>query len=726
MLRNAPFVPFEGPASSGDAAMQRQWRKLLRLSSLADASERFLVASGFDRGPWIAVAFLAGIASWFMLDGPSEWISAFLALLVIALLARLCWQERDDRQAILLAVNALTATMVLGLAVVWARSELVGAEPIDRPAFVRIEGRVLERVEQPAQDRVRLVLATREPGTGRAIKVRLNVERKLDRAELAEGALIGVNARLMPPAPPALPGAYNFARAAWFDGLAATGSATGDLRIIERGEAKSSIAQVQRRLSAHVRSRLDGTPGAIASALASGDRGAIAKEDEEAMRSAGLTHLLSISGLHVSALVGAVYFLAIRLLALWPWLALRVRLPLVAAGAGALAGVGYTLLTGSEVPTIRSCIGALLVLGALALGREPLSLRMLAVAVIMVLLLWPEALVSPGFQMSFASVLAIISLHASRLSTSFLAHREHESGLSRMGRRAVMLLVTGVVIELALTPIALFHFHRAGVYGAMANVLAIPLVTFATMPLVALALLLDLFGIGDAAWWLVGKSIELLLWLAHWVASQPGAVRSLPAMSGTVFSLFMAGGLWLALWRGGVRLAALPVIILASIAAMATPQPDILVMADGAQVGVVDEEGSVISLRDSSSGFVRDNLMELSGSMVEPVLISTSPKARCSADFCSVTLVRQGRPWHILMARNRMRVEERALHAACERSDIVIAARWLPQSCKPRWLKLDRDYLSREGGVAISLAAQSVRTVAQGEGRHGWWRPQVR
>src|SRR5690606_1183062 len=201
-----------------------------------------------------------------------------------------------------------------------------------------------------------------------------------DDPALAEGALVRFAARLMPPAPPMLPGGYDFARTAWFAGLAATGGTTGEIDVLEPGEGGSSIASLQRRLSQHVRARLGGSPGAIAAAFASGDRGAIGPADEAAMRDAGLTHLLSISGLHVSAVVAAGYLLAIRLLALWPWLALRVRLPLVAAAIAALAGVGYTLLTGAQVPTVRSCIGALLVLGALALGREPLSMRMVAVA----------------------------------------------------------------------------------------------------------------------------------------------------------------------------------------------------------------------------------------------------------------------------------------------------------------------------------------------------------
>jgi competence protein ComEC len=113
----------------------------------------------------------------------------------------------------------------------------------------------------------------------------------------------------------------------------------GELEVLQSGTGGALLPSLQRRLSEHVRSRLDGSAGAIAAAFASGDRGAIAIADEEAMRDSGLTHCLSVSGLHVSAVVAAAYLLAIRLLALWPWLALRVRLPLVAAGAaGAFRG----------------------------------------------------------------------------------------------------------------------------------------------------------------------------------------------------------------------------------------------------------------------------------------------------------------------------------------------------------------------------------------------------
>ena len=351
--RQTPIVPL-GEETAADAALQQSpWRKRARLSSVGDSLDAALARAGFDRGPWLAIAFAAGIAGWFVLDGPAEWLLAASLPLLAAVGAVALWRGNEKRAHLLSALVAVGLLGAAGLGIAWTRSELVGAEPLARPVSTMIEGRVLERIEQPAEDRIRLVLAAREPVIGqpptpsglgpvewpRAVKVRVNVPLDQDRPDLTEGALVRLQARLMPPSPPMLPGGYDFARAAWFMGFAATGSVQGEVELLEPGDGGAPLAELQRRLSEHVRSRLEGTPGAIAAAFASGDRGAIGRADEEAMRDSGLTHLLSISGLHVSAVIAAAYLLAVKLLALWPWLALRVRLPLVAAGVAALAGV---------------------------------------------------------------------------------------------------------------------------------------------------------------------------------------------------------------------------------------------------------------------------------------------------------------------------------------------------------------------------------------------------
>ncbi len=481
-MRDVPIIPMgeepDGPMAAGDPP-PRPWQSARGLSSAAggagrllDAAERFLAEAGFDRAPWLAVVFAGGIAAWFVLPELWQWCAAMAGGAGAALAAWAIWPSgsaADERRANLrLAVVACGLVFALGVGVVWARSAIVGAEPIARPMVTLIEGRVLAREDQPAEGRLRLTLAMRDAEAGVARKVRINVPLAALEggipAGLGEGAVVRLRARLMPPAAPMLPGSYDFARAAWFKGLSATGTMVGPLAVTRPAPAGEGLESLQRMLSEHVRARVPGSPGTIAAAFASGDRGGISEADEAAMRDAGLTHLLSISGLHVSAVVATGYLVALRLLALWPALALRVRLPVVAAGAGALAGIGYTLLTGAEVPTVRSCLAALLVLGALVLGREALSLRMVAIAAGVVLLLWPESAIGPSFQMSFAAVLAIVALSGSAPVRAFLAPRE-EPWWARTGRRVVMLFVTGVVIELALMPIVLFTSTAPGSTG---------------------------------------------------------------------------------------------------------------------------------------------------------------------------------------------------------------------------------------------------------------------
>lgn len=704
---------------------QGPWNTKARLSRLLAQIERFLGHAGFDRAPWLVVAFGGGIVAWFALPTAWHWMGVVTLCLALAGTSWAAFDAQGGHPFVRQAVILMPLALAAGCLSVWARSELVGTEAIARPMVVAIEGRVIAREEQPAQARTRLLLATHIPERDEGVRVRLNVPAERDNPALVAGTVVALRARLMPPAPPMLPGGYNFARTAWFSGLAATGSLIGDIRIVRPGPGGTRLTRAKGALARHVQDRIEGSEGGIATALATGDRGAIAEPDAQAMRDAGLAHLLSISGLHVSAVIGAAYLIAIRLLALWPWLALRVRLPIVAAGAGALAGIAYTLLTGAQVPTVRSCIGALLVLAALALGRQALSLRMLAIAAFLVLLLWPESLVGPSFQMSFAAVLAIIALSGARPVRRFLAPRE-EGLPMRALRMFGMLLLTGVVIELALMPIGFYHFHRAGAYGALANIVAIPLTTMIIMPFEALALVLDIAGLGAPAWWVVERTTGAMLAMAHWIAERPGSVTILPAMGAGAYAAIVAGGLWLALWSGPIRFWGLVPAAIGTLSLILLEPPDLLVSGDGKHVGITSANGDdLLMLREARSDYVRDNLSELAGMTGQIRAIDSLPGVRCNGEFCALELERGGRTWRLLMSRGSEMVPERALVAACARVDIVISDRWLPYGCRPSTLKADRRLLSRTGGLTIDLDELRVETVAENEGQHGWWRPRV-
>jgi competence protein ComEC len=664
---------------------------------------------------------LAGIAAWFALPTRTDWQALLLFCGAIAILGFAVVPGRTGR-----ALGWLGLALALGCALVWARSALVASPRLERPVVAEFEASV-ERVEvQSAKQALRLTLSPYD----RALPPRVRVSIPQDQASpgLAEGARVAVRARLAPPPPMALPGTYDFSRQAWFAGIGAVGKSIGPVRTVAPGRP-AGAEWARERLRSHIAERLPGSAGGIAIALVTGDQNGVGEEDAEAMRRSGLAHLLSVSGLHIAAVVGFAMVLTLRLLALIPALALRFNLILVAAAAGAAAGIGYTILTGMQVPTVRSCVAALLILAGIALGRDALSMRLVAVGALIVLLFRPEAAAGASFQMSFAAATAIVALHSAKWARRWFSRRE-EDVVRRLARGILVLAVTGLAVEFALIPIALFHFHRAGLYGVAANIVAIPLTTFVVMPLEALALILDSIGAGGPLWWLADCSIGFLLWIAHVVAAAKGAVAALPSMPVWAFAAMVAGGLWICIWEHPARRYGLVLVALGAIGAALTPRPDLLVTGDGRHLAVVGQDGRPALLRPRTGDYVRDTLSEAAGFDGEPALLDEQSFGNCSKDACIAIIERDGRRWQLLATRSRNFLDWRSFMAACASSDLVVSDRRLPDACTPRWLKLDRPALERSGGLTIRIGSKPVvQSVAERVGDHPWgWaeRPSAR
>jgi len=290
-----------------------------------------------------------------------------------------------------------------------------------------------------------------------------------------------------------------------------------------------------------------------------------------------------------------------------------------------------------------------------------------------------------------------------------------------LGRNLAGMVLTGLAVEIALAPIALYHFHKAGLYGAVANIVAIPLTTFIIMPLEALALLFDIASWGGPFWSLAGMALRLLLALAHATASAPGALATLPSMPTSAFALMVTGGVWMLLWRTHWRrLGAIPLLI-GAMWALATPAPDLILTGDGRHLALRTPDGSYAILRARAGDYVRDLLSETAGSDTELTLIEDLADARCNRDICVADLNRGGRRWRVLATRSSLLVPVGNLARACADADIVISDRRLPRTCAPRWLKADRPLLARTGGMAILLGPRPrVDTVAERVGRHPW------
>ncbi|MCT8000667.1 ComEC family competence protein [Sphingomonas sanguinis] len=679
-------------------------------------AERWAEAERNQLPLWVPVMLGAGIACWFVLPDPRAWIGMVLGLAGIGLAA--VTLADGGRVSRMVAIAAFL--MSAGVLLAWARADSVRAAVLQHPAIATMVAEVEGMDRLAARRIVRLMLHPLEARDGRdrpivlPPRIRVSLHEEDAVAGLGAGARIRLRARLMPPAGPVAPGGHDFARAAWFQGIGATGRGFAPVGVMQPAPDTVGLRQ---RLSARITSRIAGSAGGIAAALATGDVGAIEDGDAEAMRRAGLAHLLSVSGLHITAVVGIVMVLTVRLLALWPWLALRVRLPLVGAAAGALAAIGYTWLTGAEVPTIRSCVAAMLVLAALALGREAMTLRLVAAGALIVLVFRPEALVGASFQLSFAAITAIVALHDHPAMRRWFG--PHPDWRWSMLRHLAALLVTGLVVEAALMPIAIFHFHKAGLYGAMANIIAIPWTTFVAMPLEMMALLLEPLGLGAPFWWMLERSLGLLLALAHHVAVMPGAVVALPVAPVWAFAAALGGGLWVALWRTGWRWSGMPILAMGFAVMLAAPAPDLIVTGDGRHVAVSTSKG-VALLRDRAGDYMRSTLSEMGGSDAEPQALADQPGARCGQDMCVTRIATGGRLWQVAATRSGYAVPWDDLIALCSRMDIVIADRRLPAACHPHWLKLDTPALRRTGGLAIRFDPPRVDMVRQPGDRHPW------
>jgi competence protein ComEC len=671
---------------------------------------------------WAPIFLGFGIIAWFVLPTQESWIAVMCFGGALSILG-LCIGRRHALGFALSIAGLLLAT---GCGLIWVRATYNASKVLTAPKMVRFEAIVLAVEPQIAREQVRLTLATHGNDTlPKRVRVNVGIEDwpQPDQSQaqtitqmITSGARISIRARLMPPPGPALPGSYDFARIAWFQGIGAVGRSVGTPVVLN---SAMTSAPIRTYLSQHIASRVDAGQSGIAIALVTGDQAQIADADQEAMRASGLAHLLSISGLHITAVVAAAMFLSLRLLALSEYLALRFRLPIISAGFGAAAGLGYTLLTGAQVPTVRSFLASLLILLGLVLGREALTLRLVATGALIILFLWPESIIGPSFQLSFAAITALVALHEWPW-VQRMTRRDEDRLPKRMAKAVLSLALTGIAVELALMPIALYHFHESGVYGAIANMIAIPLTTFVIMPAEALALLADSVGMGGIFWWVVEQGLAALLYLAHGVAAQPNSVVRLPEVPVWALALIVGGGLWILLWKTRMRLMGFPVFFMGILASIMTPQPDLLITGDGQHLAFRTDEGELAILRGRAGDYVRDTLAERAG--VEPELPDADwfNEAKCSPDVCLLTLNRGGRVWKIAATRSRHYLEWSVMTSICATHDIVISDRMLPKKCQPRWFKADRQSLKKTGGMAIALEAQKVTTMFNEGDDHPW------
>jgi len=578
---------------------------------------------------WLAIAFGTGVAIYFALPAePPIWIGAVAcAIGVVA-----CWLL-GGRDAVLAAGILLTA-LAAGFLAGEARTSQIEVRmlpaPLERALFVG----VIDQIELlPAGQRVTLRDVDIKGLPREATPQRIRIKTVVAQPDLRIGQKVGGVASLSAPAGPAVPGAFDFRRQAFFDELGATGFGFGRCKILkEPDEARANgvataiadrIGTTRSAIAQRIRSQLPDATGAIAIALTVGDQTALRTADLNAMRDSGLAHLLSISGLHIGIAAGLFYFGLRFALAFVPWIALRYPVKKWAAAFGILAAVLYAGLAGWTAPTERSLVMWGMAFLAIILDRSPISLQLVAWAAVLILMFQPDTLLGASFQMSFAAVFALVVVFE-WLGPWFAARRQAwgegaswDAKLFAIVGNALLwfsaTIATSFVASLATLPFALFHFDRLSVYGVFANAIAVPLTTFWIMPFAALSLILMPFGLDGWALQVMGWGCDLLLWVAHWVAGWPGAIAVLPAMPTFALIVVGAGVLWLGMARGRWRWLGAAAIMGAMASMWIVPRPDILIAPSGKLVAFRSPDGDLLLSSNRADRLVRDTWLRRNG-----------------------------------------------------------------------------------------------------------------
>ncbi len=691
---------------------------------LANAAERVRagIARQADRAfLWLVVAFGAGIALFFSWQNdPSVWITAGTCVAAIGL-----FPMRGRWPVLQFAALAVFA-FGLGHGAAQLRTTLVATPLLERESRPVVISGLVEGAEKRADNNRVVLTDVILPGithaqTPRRLRMTIPSSHGIPRV----GERISVLAVLRPGGMPAVPDGFQFQRYLYFAGIGGVGYTLGrwqldatqpDLSASQRFHAWGE--SLRRVIGERIMALVPGEHGAVAAALVNGEQGAIPEDLQEAYRVSGLAHLLSISGLHMSLLAAVVFFVVRRALALFPAIALRIDTKKTAAWAGLAATGFYLVISGMSVPAVRAFMMIAVVMTAILLDRTALSMRTIAWAAVLLMAIFPEALVGASFQMSFLAVLALIALYEQAWLR--IAWRNAEGQflfLRAVGVYVAGLVITDIVAGGATSLFAAYHFNRVPTYSALINLIAMPLTAVWIMPLALFGLMLMPLGWDAFVFQLMGAGVAVLDNLVRAVAAWPHAQVHIPPMSAEIMGLAALGFIFICIWKGRARWFGIFAIAPALLQPFLSAPPDILVDDTARVFAVSDGQGRLVLSPGRHGAFVRtvwtdrygksDMAWPKAGEPDEDLGLS------CDADGCVVA--RNGR-------KASLAFTAAALAEDCGTADVLVSAVPVRDFCHGS--AIDRFRLLRDGAHAVWLGENGVRirSVAKSTGNRIWMR----
>ena len=571
---------------------------------------------------WVPSLLILGVASYFALPvEPPVWAGS-LALILCCFVITAVWRGEGINRVVRIAAVVMAVTLVGFSTGQWRTAGVTAPVLAFETRAVMVEGTV-SSVEHRQRNRLRLTIdAPRLSGSDEALttldlaRLRLTMPRPNEARMPTPGDQVAIRAILRPPPTPSYPDGYHFGRDLFFKQVGAVGYSIGPLSYRDTGQQaggfnwRQVVETTRLNVAQRINSSLDGEAAGVAIALMTGQRGGIGDDTYDAIRQAGIAHLLAISGLHLGIVAGWIFVAMRLLLAVIPGIALRYPVKKYSAAFALVGAAAYVLLAGAPIPTIRAFIMVALGIGALWLDRDPFSLRLVGVAGIAVILTRPEAVIGPSFQMSFAAVTALIVTYQAFRDRGWFAYRRDPGRwlvAERAGRFLTGLTITTIVASAATAPFAIYHFQQVATFGLVGNLVGVPLATLWIIPSGMIGLLAMPLGLETLPIQIMGYGIDLVLMMAMDIAAMEWASVSTYAMSGLIV---LGTTLLLLLTIGriiptGIALLAL-CFMLAFVPAWRVT-PSFLLTADGDLLGARDPVEHTLYLNQTRRGqFTRE------------------------------------------------------------------------------------------------------------------------
>jgi len=666
---------------------------------------------------WVPVGFGVGIAIYFAIPSePPLWLGPFLLVATASSGLIASKYHHSTTRTLVIVFSFILATLAIGFSAAKVRTIITSATVLQNPIGpLTINGRVMSIETFPTGIRITLD----KPGISSLqpfqIPNQIRIRLRADQPDFMPGDWIRVRAKISPPSPPAAPGGFDFQRQAFFKGIGAVGFGLGRAEVIATASETGGqgiafwIGKLRKDITRQIQTSLPGLHGGLAAALMTGEKRAVDEKVVQNLRDSGLAHLLSISGLHVG-LVAVIVFAGLRFaLALYPLIGLRYPIKKWASVAAILGAFGYAMIAGATLPTQRAFMMASLALIAVVFDRRGITMRALAWAASIVLLLQPESLLGPSFQMSFAAVMALVAVY------EWITNRPDKlsperyllpNWLRMVGVYLVGIAITTFVAGLATAPYSAYHFNRFADYGVAANLIAVPITALWVMPWAVSAFALMPFGWESFALVPMSWGLELVIRVAETVSDWPGAVTLLPAIPVWGLMALSFGFVWLCLWRRHWRLWGGIPIALGISSLLFVEVPDLLVDAKGQIVALKNTRGDLQFSNLRQNRRMREMWLRMAG---QEKSMGFKLNAGLVCDNSACLYKKQGQIISVVS-------EPEAMTEDCWAADAIVSLVPVRQYC-PATIVIDKFDLWRYGTHALWIDGDKIIVKHADEGR---------